>query len=141
MKDKSEISIAPTDMCFGCGASNPCGVKLRFDWDGKTATSGFTPSEIYQGWEDIIHGGILTTLLDEAMAYAAYFGNVPGVTATMEIKFRRPVRVGQHLNITAWIIRKERRFAETGAKLTLDDGTVVTEAKATQYMTRKGYSF
>jgi len=139
MKGKTEI--APTDMCFGCGANNPCGIKLRFDWDGKKAISSFTPTEYHQGWQNIIHGGILTTLLDEAMAYAAYFDNVAGVTATMEIKFRRPVRVGQNLMITAWVTRKERRFAETGAQLTLADGTVVTEARATQYLARKGYSF
>lgn len=141
MATEPEISITPSDMCFGCGRNNPCGVKLRFDWDGKVAKSEFTPTELHQGWQNIIHGGILTTLLDEAMAYAAYFKNVAGVTATMEVKFRRPVSIGQHLTITAWITKNERRFAETKAQLTLSDGTVVTEAKATQYTSQKGCSF
>ncbi len=140
-KDKQGPSIAPSDMCFGCGRKNPCGVKLSFDWDGSVATSEFTPTDMHQGWQNIIHGGILTTLLDEAMAYAAYFEDVPGVTAVMEVKFRRPVKVGEHLIISAWTTRKERRFAETRAKLTLDDGTVVTEARATQYISEKGYRF
>ena len=82
MATEPEISITPSDMCFGCGRNNPCGVKLSFDWDGRVAKSEFTPTELHQGWQDIIHGGILTTLLDEAMAYAAYFENVAGVTAT-----------------------------------------------------------
>ncbi|MDD5509700.1 MAG: PaaI family thioesterase [Dehalococcoidales bacterium] len=142
MTTEPELSIAPSDMCFGCGRNNPCGVRLRFHWDGKAAKSEFTPTELHQGWKDIIHGGILTTLLDEAMAYAAYFENVAGVTGTMEVKFRRPVSIGQHLKITAWIAKRERRFAETRAQLTLSDGTVVTEAKATQYIiSKKGCDF
>jgi len=142
MTTEPEISIAPSDMCFGCGRNNPCGVKLRFHWDGKVAKSEFTTTELHQGWKDIIHGGILTTLLDEAMAYAAYFENVAGVTGTMEVKFRRPVSIGQQLKITAWITNRERRFAETRAQLTLSDGTVVAEAKATQYIiSKKGCNF
>jgi len=141
METEPEISIAPSDMCFGCGKNNPCGLKLKFDWDGKVVKSEFTPTELHQGWKGIIHGGILTSLLDEAMGYAACFEDVAGVTATMEVKLRRPVSVGQPLIITAWVIRKARRFAETEARLTITDGTVVAEAKATQYVSPKGYNF
>jgi len=134
MITEPEKSVSPSDMCFGCGKSNPCGVKLEFDWDGKVAKSEFTPTELHQGWQNIIHGGILTTVLDEAMAYAACFECIPGVTATMEIRFRQPTFVGQRLIITAWVTRNAQRFAETEARLTLQDGTVVAEAKATQYI-------
>jgi len=131
-----ELSISASDLCFGCGEKNPCGLKLKFDWDGKEAKSQFTPTELHQGWQGIIHGGILTALLDEAMAYAACFAEVGGVTALMETKFRRPVAIGQLLIITAWVSKKTHRFAETGATLTLTDGTVVAEAKATQYLSK-----
>jgi acyl-coenzyme A thioesterase PaaI-like protein len=131
-----ELSISASDLCFGCGEKNPCGLKLKFDWDGKSARSQFTPTELHQGWQGIIHGGILTSLLDEAMAYAACFAEVGGVTAVMETKFRRPVAIGEPLDITAWISKKSRRFVETEAKLTLADGTVVAEAKATQYLSK-----
>lgn len=134
METGPEISVAASDLCFGCGKNNPCGLKLEFDWDGKVVTSEFTPTELHQGWKGIIHGGILTALLDEAMAYVAYFENVAGVTAAMEIRFRRPVSVGQLIIITAWVSRKARRFAETEARLTLKDGSIITEAKATQYL-------
>ena len=141
MGTEPEVSVSPSDMCFGCGKNNPCGLKLKFDWDGKMAKSEFTPTELHQGWKAIIHGGILTSLLDEAMGYAACFENIPGVTATMEVKLRRPVSIGQTLIISAWVTKKARRFAETEAKLTLKDGTVVAEAKATQYVSPKGYTF
>ena len=134
METVPEISIAASDLCFGCGKNNPCGLKLEFDWDGKAVKSEFTPTELHQGWKGIIHGGILTALLDEAMAYVACFENVAGVTAAMEIRFRRPVSVGQLIIITAWVSRKARRFAETEARLTLKDGSIIAEAKATQYL-------
>jgi acyl-coenzyme A thioesterase PaaI-like protein len=129
-----EITVAASDMCFGCGKQNPCGLKLEFTWDGKVAKSEFTPTEIHQGWKGIIHGGILTSLLDEAMAYAAYYENAGGVTAAMETRFKHPVLIGQPLIITAWVSNKTRRFADTEATLTLEDGTTVTTAKATQYL-------
>jgi len=132
-----ELTVAASDLCFGCGKRNPCGLKLEFKWDGKVVKSEFTPTELHQGWQGIIHGGILSSLLDEAMAYAAYYENVGGVTAAMETRFKRPVSIGEPLTITAWVSNKTKRFAETEATLTLKDGTTVTTAKAKQYLSSK----
>ena len=132
MVTEPQIPIAATDLCFGCGKKNPIGLKLKFQWDGKAAKGEFTPSEFHQGWKDVIHGGILTAVLDEAMGYATYFENIPCVTAIMQIRLRRPALIGQPLIITASVTKRARRLAETEAKLTLADGTVVAEAKATQ---------
>jgi len=129
-----EIRVAASELCFGCGKQNPCGLKLEFEWDGKVVRSEFTPTELHQGWKGIIHGGILTSLLDEAMGYAACYENVAGVTAAMETRFKRPVLIGKPLTITAWVSRKTRRLAETEATLSLKDGTIVTMAKAKQYL-------
>ena len=130
----SEIVVAASDLCFGCGKQNPCGLKLEFKWDGKVVKSEFTPTELHQGWQGIIHGGILISLLDEAMAYAAYYENVGGVTAAIETRFKQPVPIGEPLTITAWVSNKTRRFAETEGTLTLKDYTIVTTAKAKQYL-------
>jgi len=109
-------------------------LKLEFNWDGKVATSSFTTTELHQGWKGIIHGGILSSLLDEAMGYVAYFEKVGGVTAIIEVRFKRPVSIGEPLAITAWVSNKARRFVDTEASLTLKDGTVVATAKAKQYI-------
>lgn len=129
-----EITVAASELCFGCGKQNPCGLKLEFKWDGKVVKSEFTPTELHQGWKGIVHGGILTSLLDEAMAYAAYYENVGGVTAAIETRFKQPVSIGEPLTITAWVSNETRRFAETGGTLTLNDGTIVTTARAKQYL-------
>jgi acyl-coenzyme A thioesterase PaaI-like protein len=134
MASEPKESIAASDLCFGCGKRNPCGLKLEFEWDGKVATSSFTPTEFHQGWRGIIHGGILSSLLDEAMGYVACFERVAGVTAAIEVRFKRPVRIGEPLTITAWVSGRKRRYVATEASLTLADGTVVATAKATQFV-------
>ena len=134
MVKEPEIPIATSDLCFGCGQQNPCGLKLKFRRDGKTATAGFVPSEYHQGWKQVIHGGILTSVMDEAMGYAAYYEHIPCVSGIIEVRLRQPVRVGERLTVTAWVTKQARRLAFTVAQLAREDGTVVAEAKATQFI-------
>ena len=54
--------------CFACGPNNPIGLKLDFQFSGDSYVAKFTPSAQYQGYDGITHGGIVSTLLDEAMA-------------------------------------------------------------------------
>jgi acyl-coenzyme A thioesterase PaaI-like protein len=129
-----EIPITTSDLCFGCGKKNPCGLKLKFSWDGKTARAEFVPSEYHQGWKQVIHGGILTSVMDEAMGYAAYYAGIPCVSGIIEVRLRQPVHIGEHLTVTAWVTKAARRLAITEAQLTRDDGLVVAEAKATQFI-------
>ena len=129
-----QISIGISDLCFGCGKNNPCGLKLKFKWDGKQVRAEFTPNKFHQGWAGIIHGGIITTILDEAMGYVAYYEGVKGVTATMQTKFKRPLLIDEPITVTAWLTKNARRFTETEAKMTLMDGTTVAECTATQYV-------
>ena len=134
MITEPQISIAISDLCFGCGQNNPIGLKLKFKWDGKTAKAEFTPNKFHQGWSDIIHGGITTTILDEAMGYAAYYEGVKCFTATMQTRFKRPLSVGEPIIVTASLTRKTRRLVETEAKITLIDGTLIAECTAMQYI-------
>ena len=126
--------VKATNMCFACGKDNPIGLKLRFDWDGKTARADFTPSELHQGWSGIVHGGIITCLLDEAMSYASLFEKLNTVTARLQIRIKRPIQIGEPLSVTGNITKKTRRLVETKATLSLKDGTPVAEATATQFV-------
>ena len=127
-------------MCFGCGPDNPIGLKLSFQWDGKTARAEFTPGEVHQGWSGLVHGGIITCLLDEAMGYAAVFSGVYGVTAKMQVRLRRIALVGEPLVITSSIIKKTKRLIEAEAAVSLKDGTPIAEGTSTQFVvsTNKG---
>jgi hypothetical protein len=53
--------------CFGCGPENPHGLRMSFESDGKRLRSTVTLEKRFRGWSNHIHGGILSTMLDETM--------------------------------------------------------------------------
>jgi acyl-coenzyme A thioesterase PaaI-like protein len=118
-------------LCFGCGQNNQIGLKLDFKWDGKTARAEFTPTELYQGWPGIVHGGITTSLLDEAMGWATRLSCFNAVTARIRANFKRPIPVGERLIISAFITKNEGRHIESKAEVSLPDGTVMAEGTST----------
>ena len=135
MADLPKISIDENySMCFGCGQDNPIGLKMIFGWDGKKIRAEFTPSRLHQGWPDIVHGGILMSVLDEAMGNVVRFEGMNCVTAKIQVCLRRPAVVGELLIVTAEVTGKNRRTAETKAEITLVDGTLVAEGTATNFI-------
>jgi len=125
-------------LCFGCGRNNPIGLKLSFKKDGDTCRAEFIPVEAHQGWPGLVHGGILTCLLDEAMSYAAHFEGVTCLTASMQIRLRQPVKVGEPLIITASVTKSRRKVIETDARVCLRDGTIIAESTAKQFVVENG---
>ena len=131
-----QISVDSRDysLCFGCGQNNPIGLKLIFQWDGKTARAEFTPTDFYQGWSGLVHGGIILSILDEAMGWAAVFEGLTCVTAEIQAKLRCPAAVNEPLIVTASLTRKTRKVSKARAVISLEDGKVVAEGTATQYV-------
>lgn len=115
--------------CFACGQDNPFGLKLEFSMNnGKYTAAKILPKE-FQGYNGIAHGGILTTMLDEAMA--GYLNKELGeyaVTARLDVRYRRPAPIGEMLTITAWEESRKGNFVNMKAAVTLPDGSVATEA-------------
>jgi uncharacterized protein (TIGR00369 family) len=122
------------NQCFGCGPNNPIGLKLRFRMEEGQLKTECAPDKVYQGWPGLVHGGILSLLLDEAMNNVAYLSGIVCITASMNIRLRRPVKVEQTLYITARIMRQTRKLVETAATISLGDGTVVAEGTSKQYV-------
>jgi acyl-coenzyme A thioesterase PaaI-like protein len=126
-----------TGMCFGCGKNNPAGLKLKFEWDGRTASAEFVPAETYQGWQEYVHGGILLCLLDEAMGYATSLGGVDCVTAKVEARLRQMARVDEPVVVTSSVTNRNRRLVEAEATVALKDGTIIAEGTATMFVVRQ----
>ena len=122
------------DMCFACGQNNPVGLKIKVKRDVKTAKIEFTPNKHHQGWDGIVHGGILSTLLDEAMGYAAIFSGLTCVTARMQVKLRRPAYIDELLVVTGAVAKNTRKTLETEATISLKDGTIIAESTATMFI-------
>src|SRR5579864_3953559 len=89
--------------CFACGKDNAAGMHLKFvlDYDAKRAICNFKLSRKYTGPPGHAHGGIIATILDEAMGKVNKFRNVLALTASMEIKYLKPVPLGQPLTVTS----------------------------------------
>ena len=121
-------------LCFGCGQKNPIGLKLSFQWDGKTARAEFTPTKFYQGWAGFVHGGIVTAILDEAMGYAASSGGANCVTASIQARLKRMALIDEPLIITSSITKKTRKLVKTKANISLKDGTLIAEGTSTQFI-------
>src|SRR5436309_2881661 len=68
--DDAMRTLPHTHSCFVCGESNVVGLNLRFETDGKVVHGRFTPRAEHVGFRDVVHGGIISTLLDEIMVWA-----------------------------------------------------------------------
>ena len=123
--------------CWGCGIDNPIGLKLKFKRDGDVARAEFTPGEDHQGWPGYVHGGIINALLDEAVAYPAYYAGYYCVTAKMEARFKKSAAPGQRLLITSRISTMRDKVLEAEAEVKLDDGTLIAQGKATLFIMEK----
>jgi uncharacterized protein (TIGR00369 family) len=118
--------------CFGCGPDNPAGLRLTFEAgpDGTVRGACAIP-ERFQGYQGVVHGGILATLLDEAMAHAvlrATAGNA--ATAQLEVRYRRPARVGETLRLEASVTRISGRRIHAQGRICGEDGAVRAEGEA-----------
>jgi uncharacterized protein (TIGR00369 family) len=116
--------------CFVCGEQNPYGFHLTFSLHEGSAVTEFIPQKIHQGYKDIVHGGIISTLLDEAMVKAALLRGIPAITAEITVRFRNPLIVGERVIIEASIIRMNKKIIETSARMRKTDNTLVAEGHA-----------
>lgn len=119
------------DSCFACGQANPIGLRLRFEEDGDGIRAEFTPGPQFQGYEGVLHGGIVAAALDDAMANLFHMRGRETVTARIEIRYRREAPVGQRLIVTARTTGERGRFFTAEATLALPDGTCLAEAQGT----------
>ena len=119
--------------CFVCGKNNPGGLQLSFEIDKERQTlkTTFVATPTFQGWDGIVHGGIISTLLDEAMAKLVYELGYQSVTASLEIKFKKPAPILEPLLVYGEITEVNRRVIRAKARVTKENGTLLAEGKST----------
>ncbi len=126
------------DHCFVCGAANPTGLKLTFEQYGAGVRAEFTPSPWHVGYEDVIHGGILAALIDDAMANIWFVRGEEALTAKLEIRFRQVVRPGDRLVVQAEPTGKKGALLTARAEVRRADGVVVAEGTGLLAVTLAG---
>jgi acyl-coenzyme A thioesterase PaaI-like protein len=115
--------------CFGCGRLNPQGLRLSFSADANGSVfTNWTPEPVHQGYGGIVHGGIITTVLDEVMGWTLSNVGIWAVTARLNVSFRRPVHIAETVRARAWIVADHDRKVDLAGELQrLSDGTVLAE--------------
>ncbi len=119
--------------CFVCGENNPNGLRLSFEInkERQTLKTTFVASPTFQGWDGIIHGGIISTLLDEAMAKLIYELGYQAVTASLEIKFKKPAPILEPLSVYGEITEVSKRLIKAKAYVAKEDGTILATGTST----------
>jgi acyl-coenzyme A thioesterase PaaI-like protein len=89
--------------CFGCGSDNPYGLRMRFESDGARLYSRLVVPEHLRGWSNLVHGGVISTILDEVMSWAAIcISERLILTKKMEVEFLLPVLVNEEIFAEGW---------------------------------------
>lgn len=105
--------------CFGCGSDNPNGLRMRFETDGSRLYSRLTVSDHLRGWSNLVHGGVISAILDEVMSWTAIsLSSRLILTKKMEVEFLRPVLINEEIFVEGW--------ADEGS---IDDRNAVISAK------------
>jgi len=137
MTDQKKTPAAAPDIipiadnyCFVCGKDNPRGLKIRVQYfpEEMAAETRVTLPREYQGWADVIHGGILSTLLDEMMAHAVWRFAGPGLTLGMEVRFHHPLKPDEAIRVRGVLtaLNGSRRTAEALITRTSDDKRIAS---------------
>jgi len=107
---------------------NPIGLKAFFyeDNEGRVICK-FTPREEHQGYPGFMHGGVISALMDEAIGRVVTALDIWAVTAKLDLKFRKPVPLGEEITVVGELVRLRSRSLEARGELRLADGTLAVE--------------
>ncbi len=116
--------------CFVCGHDNPSGLKLDFGFEGESAYTWFSSLATFEGYQGVIHGGIIATLLDEVMAKIILSKKLVAVTADMNVRYRKSLLTGTKVKVSGEITMQKTRTIHTKAVVQDENGTVYAESTA-----------
>ena len=124
------MELRDDDVCFVCGKKNAEGLKLNFvlDKEKKIMETVFTTEEWQQGYAEIIHGGIIATLLDEVMGKLAFELGINAVTAKLSVRFQKPVGLNDKLLVKGQITEETSRIVYAKAEARFENGSLAAEA-------------
>ena len=122
------LEVSPHN-CFACGSLNEHGLHLELHAAADRCWLETTLEPRFEGWEGIAHGGIVSTILDEVMAWALVDHDIWGVTARMAVEFRKPVPIGRPIRAEGRVTQARRRIVEAeGVIVDPLDGTELARA-------------
>jgi acyl-coenzyme A thioesterase PaaI-like protein len=118
--------------CFGCGPLNPEGLRLVFTPGPDGSWADYEVPDRFQSWAGMVHGGVISLMLDEAVGWAAWHAGHPGVTGRLQVSYRRPLKLGEAVRIVGKVDRVRRSLVYVTALIeNRDDHSLIADATAT----------
>ena len=125
------MTVLPhTHSCFVCGESNPIGLNMRFETDGRLVRSQFVPRREHSGFKAVVHGGLIATVLDEVMVWACAVQTKRfSYCAELNVRFLNPLKPGEKFAVSAELVaNRKNRIFETKGELRNEAGLVMATA-------------
>ncbi|PLX11639.1 MAG: thioesterase [Marinilabiliales bacterium] len=120
--------------CFACSDKNQLGLKMEFYEDGEYVISKWKAENHYQGFHNILHGGIQATLMDELAAWFVQIKmKTSGVTSSMNTKYIHPVNADEQILLRASLQSQRKNIVEVKVELIVGKETVCTQSDITYY--------
>ncbi|MCK4888924.1 MAG: PaaI family thioesterase [Candidatus Aminicenantes bacterium] len=118
-------SVKDDNRCFACGKSNPIGLKLDFEKRGEYTVSLLNFDKNFAGWENMVHGGILSTVLDEVMVKSANNNGFTCVTAELNVRYKKPCHTGMEYELKGKVVDIRKNIIITEGKILNMDGKII----------------
>lgn len=117
--------------CFVCGKTNPKSIGVEWELGPEChIVASFRFNEYQQGPPGFVHGGASAAVLDEAMGAAVWQAGYRAATVHLELDYRKPIPIGEEINIQGWLFSEEMDSVTTRGIIYLSDGTIAVKAHA-----------
>ena len=127
---RRSLELVDDRHCFACGEENSQGLKMRFRLIDDGIESEFTPSKHHQGFNGILHGGIMALILDEVMVNLTWIKKLQAVTAELKDRLKKPAPIGKKIRLTARIKLHKAGVVRTEAFAYDENNELLAEAEA-----------
>ena len=124
------------NLCFGCGQKNPIGLKLKFTESDEYLNAVWRPTEKYQGYPNVLHGGIIAALLDEIGAWCISVKvGTAGVTTGMNTRYLNPVYINKgEISLQAKAVENSEKYAKVICRLLDGKSKLCAESVAEYFL-------
>jgi len=128
------VELQDDGYCFVCGKLNAEGLQLSFQKTEQGITARFSIPRRFQGYQNIVHGGIIAALLDEASVKLLALEGARAVTAEMNLRYRKPLRVEENAEVRAFLKERQKRICLVDAMIKNQSGDTVASGTVKLFM-------
>lgn len=116
------------DACFACGTANKNGLHLDIVEQGGGVQATIEPPPWSAGYRDVVHGGLVATILDELAVWAAFKAGHRSMTAELTVRMKDPMKIGQTYTADARVVRTKHRLIAAESRILDRHRTLIASA-------------